>query len=174
MLTSVTSHLFTVAVFICNYLPSVSYRDLSVTQGFACVLLETPQLSSHPGHVTFEMSQGCHSQTCPDQPSSRLQQFIVHWCEDALMSCCWWWSADCSLSCRVIVKLLLLLYTVVLTQLKPEKVFFFLFFFWRNMRNHIFVVSSYLFVCLSSLGRFSDFPWVKRGPGCLFYGKASF
>lgn len=42
------------------------------------------------------------------------------------------------------------------------------------MRNHIFVVSSYLFVCLSSLGRFSDFPWVKRGPGCLFYGKDSF
>lgn len=59
----------------------------------------TPR-ARHIWNVTFQLLPGCHSQTCLDQPSRRLQQLIVFWCQDAPMSCCWWGSADCSLSCR--------------------------------------------------------------------------
>lgn len=150
MLTSVSSHLFTVAVFIWNDLPSISYRNLSVTQGFARVLpephsclhtLDTSHLKCHIWIIA-----GVSQSNLPwSAVSSRLQQFIVLWCQDALMSCCWWWSADCSLSCRVIVKLLLLLYTVVLTQLKPENVFFF-FFSFGETRGTTFLLSVLIYL----------------------------
>lgn len=112
---------FSLVCSCCFYLklPSIRFLSRPLSHSGFCpraagnpTAVFTPW-TRHLWNVTFKLLPGCHSQTCPDQPSSRLQQFIVLWCEDALMSCCWWWSADCSLSCRVIVKLLLLLYTLL-------------------------------------------------------------
>lgn len=147
---------------------SISYCGFSITQGFARVLLD-PRSCLHT----------------LNRPHFKCPIWINCWCVavkltlisrhrgrkssasssdgEALMSCCWWCSAVWSLSCRLLWNCCR--YTVVFTLSKP--VYWKCLALFRNIGNHIFIVSSYLLVRVSSLSRFSDFPWVKRRPGCL-------